>query len=406
MKLSLNIFLFHLGLCCTIVLFSCKTTEQISKEENAMTFEQIDESDSTFLAIYNQRQAIYEEELEFGYASSRPELSASQEATKYSLVPIFYATDRQKKNSKKPYKVFSGKKGNGDLHLGKCMVAIPRIHSIGELERPLWWKLEFSEDVEKHIVLKEVLPLSETSFYNELGEKANSADQKEAFVYIHGFNTSFQEAVLRAAQMAYDISFSGVPVVYSWPSKGNILKYGEDGNNNEWTVPHLEKFLEQLVVKESFDRIHIIAHSMGNRSMTKALMALAEKYNEETIFEQVILAAPDIDAEVFAKDIAPNITTVAKNVTLYASSKDKALQVSRTINKAPRAGEGGERITVINGIETIEASTIDMDFVGHDYYASTWIMLNDLYHLVNEGMEADLRDLKKQYKSTLKFWAF
>ena len=300
----------------------------------------------------------------------------------------------------------ASKKGNGDLQLGKCIVSVPRIHSMGEIERPMWWKLEFSEDVEKHIILKEVTQLSSDSFFSQLDEKVESEDIREAFVYIHGFNTSFDEAILRAAQMAYDISFSGVPIVYSWPSKGKVLKYWEDGRNSEWTVSHLESFLEQLATKESFDRIHIIAHSMGNRPMTQALMALGEKYSDKALFEQVILAAPDIDAEVFAKDIAPNINQVAKNVTLYASSKDKALQVSRSINKGPRAGEGGERITVINGIETVEASTIDMNFLGHDYYATTWVLLNDLYQLVNQGKEADLRDLKKEYKSTIKFWSF
>lgn len=399
-------FLFSIIFGSIIFLISCKTTQQTSKENETWSINEIDETDSTFLAIYNQRQETFEEELEFGFASARPQLTVDQEATKYSIVPVYYATDRKRKNINKPNKAFSGKKGKGELELGKCMVSIPRIHSMGEIERPLWWKLDFSEDVEKHIVLKEVKQLPEASFFKELDEKAKSADRNEAFVYIHGFNTSFDEAILRAAQMAYDISFSGVPIVYSWPSKGKVLEYWEDGKNSDWTTLHLQGFLEQLATRESFDRIHIIAHSMGNRPMTKALLALEEQSKEQPIFEQVILAAPDIDAEVFANDIAPKISQVAKNVTLYASSKDKALQVSRSINKGPRAGEGGERITVIDGIETIEASTIDMDFMGHDYYATTWIMLNDLYHLVNEGMEADLRDLKKQYKSALKFWSF
>ena len=399
-------FLFLLGISSTFLIYSCKSTKQPVTEIDSLSANEIDEKDSTYLAIYNQRQKAYEEQDGFGFAAERPQLDAAQEATKYSLVPIFYATDRQKKNSKKPSKIYSGKKGDGELHLGKCIVSIPRIHSMGEIERPLWWKLEFSENPEKQIILKEVQQLSDSSFFKQLEEKTIAADRREAFVYIHGFNTSFSEAVLRAAQMAYDISFSGVPIVYSWPSKGKVLEYWEDGKNSEWTVPHLEDFLEQLVTKESFDQIHIIAHSMGNRPMTKALMTLAKRHKEEAIFEQVILAAPDIDAEIFVNDIAPNISQVANNVTLYASSKDKALQVSRSINKGHRAGEGGERLTVINGIQTVEASSIDMDFLGHNYYANTWIMLNDLYHLVNEGMEADLRDLNKQYKSTLEFWTF
>ena len=142
-------FLIYFGIGCFVFLISCKTTEKTSLEKDVATSIKIDETDSTFQAIYNQRQEAFEEDMAFGYATERPHLSPEQEATKYSLVPIFYATDRLKKNTKKLHKIYTSKKGNGDLQLGKCIVSVPRIHSMGEIERPMWWKLEFSEDVEK-----------------------------------------------------------------------------------------------------------------------------------------------------------------------------------------------------------------------------------------------------------------
>lgn len=382
------------------VLFSLSTCKS-SKPAVSAPEVTVDESDTTFQRILAERMA----EIRPGEAVSP--LRGGPEARdneKFSVVPVFFATDRRPTGNSGPYEFFSGSKGDGNLKYGRVMVSIPRIHALGEIERPRWWKLEFKEDVEKHMVLKSVQSMSEGIFFGEVNRQVPKVNRSEGLVYIHGFNTSFDDAALRAAQMAYDISFEGIPFLYSWPSQGSLLNYWNDGENNEWTIPHLTKFLEQLATRTGLKKIHIVAHSMGNRAFTQALVNISEMHPNRALFGQVILAAPDVNTQRFIEEIAPRIQSTARNITLYASSKDKALLLSQTINKGPRAGEAGPRLVVLNGIETIDVSNIDTDFLGHSYYANTWTLINDLYHLLNLERRAGARQLKTATKNGLTYW--
>lgn len=359
------------------------------------------------------KDSLYEEILDYRWNSAdvdKPKgmIGAGQliDETRFSVVPVYYATDRKPSGKQDPGKFFTGNPDPSNLHFGKCMVSIPAIHELGEIERPKWWKAEFAENPGKHVALKEIRPLSEEDFYGEMRWDVTLADRKEALVYIHGFNVSFGEAAMHAAQIVYDVSFKGVPLLYSWPSKGEVAKYRKDGRRNAATVPNLEYFLESLAANGGFDQIHIVAHSMGNQALAQTLMNLAEENPENPLFGQVILAAPDVDSREFVEVIAPAIRRTAHNVTLYASAKDKALLLSQLINKGVRAGAGGEDCVVTPFAETVDASDIDTDFLGHSYFSNTWLLINDLYYLINKGLSADQRFLRVKTKQGWKYWAF
>ena len=360
------------------------------------------ETDSIFQHIFENRLAEVQVQRPKGFAGVEPD----QKDQRFSLVPVYYATDRLPSGKKDPYQFFTGNPNPWGLQFGKCIVTVPRIHELGELERPTWWKLEFSEKADRHMVLKEVVPSQEKDFFHDLRWAGLQADRREALVFIHGFNVSFDEGALRAAQIAYDVSFQGVPILYSWPSQGSIVEYFEDGKKNAGTVPNLERFLKKLAREGGFDQIHIVAHSMGNRALTQALVNLAQEDPGHRLFGQVILAAPDVDAKAFVQDIAPLIYQTAQNVTLYASAKDKALLLSKNINSGPRAGEGGKNLVVVDHIETVDASLIDTDFLGHNYFANTWLLINDLYYLINRGWQADRRFLLVEQKDRWRYWFF
>ena len=84
--------------------------------------------------------------------------------------------------------------------------------------------------------------------------------------------------------------------MYSWPSKGKLAAYTADEATIDWATPHLEKFLETVAVQSHATTVHLIAHSMGNRALTRALFAIAEKHaGVPPMFKHVFLAAPDID---------------------------------------------------------------------------------------------------------------
>jgi esterase/lipase superfamily enzyme len=141
------------------------------------------------------------------------------------------------------------------------------------LESPVFLKLEYVEDPKKHVVLRGVTEQSLEAFYRNLRQTIQSEragkEVKQALVFIHGFNVSFEDAARRTAQLMYDLKFKGAPIFYSWPSQRAFLDYAVDETNVEWTVPHLEQFLHEIAANSGAEKIYLIAHSMGNRCLAK-----------------------------------------------------------------------------------------------------------------------------------------
>ena len=232
----------------------------------------------------------------------------------------------------------------GELELGTCEVSIPKDHEVGEMESPSVLRLEFREDPERHVVLLGVEPESADEFYADLRSCVGRSAGKEAFVFVHGYNVGFETAVRRTAQIAYDLKFEGAPIVYSWPSQEGLLAYTVDETNVVWTVPHLKEFLLGVARQSGAKSVHLVAHSMGNRALTSALRELALELKADCPrFHEVVLTAPDIDADVFRRDLAPAIVGVADRVTLYASSNDEALIASQGRSRLSAGGRVGRQ---------------------------------------------------------------
>jgi esterase/lipase superfamily enzyme len=222
-------------------------------------------------------------------------------------------------------------------------------------------------------------------FYAINGD-VEKADRKEALVFIHGFNVSFSDAVERAAQLAVDLDVP-VPILYSWASKGNVRNYIADLNDVETTVDRLQQFLDELRRRTKADRIHIIAHSMGNTALLRAMQILSLRYASGggPKFNQIILAAPDIGAAQF-RQLAESVARRSARVTLYASSKDLALQASKSLNAEQRAGDSVPSLVIVPGIDSVDVSLLDTDFLGHGIYAQERSLLNDMFYLLRYGL--------------------
>jgi len=296
----------------------------------------------------------------------------------------------------------------GELEMGYCEVSIPKHHEAGEVERPSVFRFEFEEDPRRHVVLLGVEEQPADKFFADLRARVDASGKKEAFVFVHGFNFTFEEAAHRTAQLAYDLKFDGAPIFFSWPSQGGVLQYSIDETNVVWAVPHLKEFVTQVARRSGADAVHLIAHSMGNRALTAALQSLSyEMKDEPPLFREVVLTAPDIDADVFRRDIAPAIVNTAHRVTLYASSNDEALKLSKQIHGYRRAGESGDQLLVIPGMDTIDVSTVDTSLLGHDYYGDNTTVIADMLDLINESKPARLRRwLKPMQLGGLMYWVF
>ena len=326
-------------------------------------------------------------------------------------VPIFFATDREQRNTASVRTFYGGKRSfAGRTDYGIAKVSIPEDrHTMGEIERPKWWKLQLREDPQEHVVLAEIQVLEQGLFVDTLRSAVTVAQEPDLLLFIHGYNTSFADAAMRTAQITYDLQFPGPAILYSWPSGAELQMYAADENNAEWTLPHFESFLALLMSAVNARKINAIAHSMGNRILTRAVDELDYSILPEgaATLRNIIFAAPDIDADTF-RQFAKRFQKKADRLTLYASSKDKALVASKVVHGGyPRAGDSGEDLVVVEGLDTIDASDVDTSLLGHAYFGDNRSIISDIFYLIRHNLPPNLRSgLKASQLRELPYWCF
>ncbi|MFZ1727307.1 MAG: alpha/beta hydrolase [Albidovulum sp.] len=302
------------------------------------------------------------------------------DGTGFTRVEVFYATDRARTGAADTANYYGYDRGK--LDYGMAVVTVPDSHVPGAIEKPSVWHLEFSASPTKHVVLRSVTPVTKQAFFSDLRSRVERRTRKEAFVFIHGYNVSFASAAKRAGQLAYDMNFIGVPILYSWPSRDSTAGYMSDAAVVQLSARRLSRFLDDVVAQSGATTIHIIAHSMGNRALTEALelMSLRRQQTADMAppFDQVVFAAPDVDAGLFA-EMLPTIRPLARRMTLYASENDWALVTSRHLHgDAPRAGQGGPDTLALAQIDSLDMSELGDDMLAHGYFASDRSALVDL----------------------------
>jgi len=301
---------------------------------------------------------------------------------------------------------FGGERG--ELVYGTCEVSIPRYHQVGQLESPSIWKLEFREDPAKHVMVMSVKTLPKELYFAQLSTAIAGSRKRSAFVFVHGYNVSFEDAARRTAQMSYDLGYGGIPVFFSWPSQASVAAYTVDEQNLEWAEKGLRSFLEDVLTRSGTSEVILVAHSMGNRGLTRAMGSLlAKNPSLAAKVKEIILAAPDIDADVFKDTIAPALIAAQRPITLYASSKDLALTASKDVHGYARAGDAGPGLVIIPGIETVDATLVDTSLLGHSYIGDSRSVISDMTALVLDGTRADKRSgLKLVNGSGGRYWSF
>ncbi len=317
-------------------------------------------------------------------------------------VNVFYATDRLPESTdpgRQRYGSQRGYGGRGGGELGVCRVEIRR-------ERNHLATSPLPKSPRRLVTVTSTDPMTRGRFYDRLRERMWYAGDNETFVFIHGFNNSFEAAVTRTAELWYDLGFDGPPITYSWPSRGGslwsgVFGYFADSETIKWSVNHLADFLLDLVDETSADRlaadeparIHLIAHSMGSRLLTQALLAVADDLNGmgRPVFCDVILAAPDIDRDLFQDVIVLDLlrSSVAEHYTLYASSSDNVIKTSQKLQAYPRAGNADEGLVAVrhDRFDTIDASAVSSGWLGlnHDYFITEPRVLQDLIEILRRG---------------------
>lgn len=332
---------------------------------------------------------------------SPPSVTDSLTSPGFVQVEVMYGTDRVATGSSGPEEFYGD--DLGDLTLGSAIVTVPqrRIASGAPSQRSSCFGLR--EGAIRDFSLTHIRSLDEATWLARFRTYLKDADDADALVLIHGFNISFDQAVRRTAQLAIDVSFRGVPVAYSWPSKGSLAAYTADTETAELAVPNLTRFLRLVAEETGAERVHVIAHSMGNRILTGALRSLVVETGDP-FFDQVILAAPDINAVLFRQRIEPEIRGSAERITLYASSGDRALQAAMEVSSYPRVGQSGDQIVVLEHLDTVDASNVATDLIGHGYYAENKQVVDDIFLLVRHELPPTRRNLMRRPSGDLVYW--
>ncbi|AZO38065.1 alpha/beta fold hydrolase [Mesorhizobium sp. M2A.F.Ca.ET.037.01.1.1] len=250
---------------------------------------------------------------------------------------IFVATTRQQA-TKDPRQVFDGDRslttGYARVH-----VTVPKIHQVGAIERA---KGSADSNPAKQFTATEVVHYADASQFAKAVGSNIAIGGDRALVFVHGFNNGFDDGVFRLTQIAHDTKYPGTPVLFSWASSGKTTGYIYDKDSSTAARDDLEATLRMLA-KTRVKSIDIIAHSMGTWLTMEALRQLAITGDRDLNGKlgYVVLASPDIDVDVFKKQMI-RYGKPDKPFAILLSGDDRALKLSSFISgDKPRVGDYG-----------------------------------------------------------------
>jgi esterase/lipase superfamily enzyme len=226
-------------------------------------------------------------------------------------------------------------------------------------------------------------PLPRESLSQRLAEKAAG----QVLVYVHGFNNTVDDAIALAGDVAAKMKFPGSVAVFAWPSVGRFLPtdYLDDVRSGSKSVDAMLDLLKSLQAADSVSKVHVLAHSLGNDLLIKALLKLAATSKEgERKLGEVVFCAPDVDRAEFVSSFV-RIRGVVRGATLWGSNSDAALQLAAIMGRPNRAGLfTGTTPLVVPGLDTVDVSEEANLFRNHNPYRQVSSLFADLEFLLKE----------------------
>ncbi|SEQ95266.1 Esterase/lipase superfamily enzyme [Faunimonas pinastri] len=242
-----------------------------------------------------------------------------------SKVDLLVATTRAPTSA--PGMLFSGERGP-DVSLDRIVVSIPpeSARKVGEVQ----WPKKVPGNPRTDFVTSDVERLDSTAARGWFRKTAGR--KRQLLLFVHGFNNRYEESVFRFAQIVHDSGTDFAPLLFTWPSRGSVFAYGYDRESTNFSRDGLEKVLQEAVASPDVGSITVLAHSMGSWLAVESLRQLAIRQGKiPPKIDNVILASPDIDVDVFRKqmqDMGPD----RPHFTIFVSRDDQALRLSRAIS--------------------------------------------------------------------------
>jgi len=272
-----------------------------------------------------------------------------------------------------------------ELHAGTCVVTVDKARPVGG----------FGDGI-----LRRLLGLSRSGveagaidlqgrdlFWSRVRERLRDREpgKRTAMVFVHGYCNTFFDSIQTAGVLGADVAGWDLTAAFCWPSAGVLTGYLRDGDMCAASEHAFEEFLRAMISRSGAERVHVIAHSMGNRPLVRAMERLrASPLPGGAMLQNIVYAAPDVERELFRRLVALGPGLPCRR-TLYASRRDSALRKSRDwVNQTDRAGLAPP-ITSCQDVDTIDVTEVDLSANGHRAFREAPQVIEDLYYLTRMG---------------------
>lgn len=251
---------------------------------------------------------------------------------------FFYVSNRQPGDLQGPIEGRYKSERENSLKFGSFDTSIEPSLGLGMIIDPSKWFLN------EEINLRDVRSLEQQAFIDELRQQVEASPQRSLLLAVHGFREAFPSALRKTAFLASVLDIDTPVVVFDWPgNQGSSLRgYRRARQVAQASGAELADTLKLIIQEVRPKRLWLMANSMGAQVVVDAFSILyqdADLADAQTEIENVVLTAPDVSHEAFNTRFKDEIKALARNVTVYVSSNDRALLVSRVINRGLRLGE-------------------------------------------------------------------
>ena len=303
------------------------------------------------------------------------------------LHKVFIAATRQASES---VGAFYSDKRAPELGLASVQVSIPATHVVGELERP---KRLPPDPRTEFAIVEPTVYATDDAFIASINRELQKLPRgkRDILFFVHGYNNTTSDALLRLAQFVEDSGFVGVPVLFDWASAGSLTRYVYDLNSALIARGKIEE-IASIMARTNAEKYDVFAHSMGAFLMMEAMKDQVQrgKFNDTGRLQSIILASPDIDMDLFRAQLE-QIDTKFDRFYVLLSQDDSALNISRIISGGvPRVGASNITELAELGVIAIDLSEIsDSSSGSHSKFAGSPEVVKLIGKGLNENSQLD-----------------
>lgn len=323
-------------------------------------------------------------------------------------IPVFYVTDRVHASSDAGA-LFGATRNEKGLAYGRVETSIAEIGAMRTSFIPGTKRMN-AKSIRASGQIGNNEPLTQEALFrsvSELRSKLPPNAPLRVLLFVHGYNVTFDEAAIAAAKLASSMQVPLVPVFFSWPSQGHATGYWHDEDTIPGSTLQFISFFTNLLSGPE-DEIVVVCHSMGSRIVTRTFGELSRRGVSTEKLKKVAFAAADIGVDEFSQEW-PSLEKLSQaQWTLYASSGDYALRLSKVVHAYKRIGESDQGFSFFSGMDTIDASNTTTFFktLGHSYVTGSPVVGADIGDWVSQDLPPSSRGLEREIQSRDVYWRF